>query len=171
MCTCGLRYSNTMCGLVAVKGSCLLIGVCIPQDVGIWLETDWYRRQAVIKEIKKDSYAFTSTDVHVRYHCHEWVRGVRDFPPRPSRTHPALVSECHVVDAVLRFRFSVGMLTRARPGGLAPFSEQIFYYRHELLPIGWDGFHASKRTNHLAPSYTHVLSPNVYRARYRSIPL
>lgn len=36
------------------------------QDVGIWLETDWYRRQAVIKEIKKDSYAFTNTDVHVR---------------------------------------------------------------------------------------------------------
>ncbi|CAM9960059.1 unnamed protein product, partial [Ectocarpus sp. 12 AP-2014] len=41
--------------------------VVIPQmeDVGIWLETDWYRKQAVIKEIKKDSYAFTSTDIHV----------------------------------------------------------------------------------------------------------
>lgn len=35
------------------------------QDVGIWLETDWYRKQAVVKEIKKDSYAFTSTDIHV----------------------------------------------------------------------------------------------------------
>ena len=36
------------------------------QDVGIWLETDWYRKQAVIKEIKNVSYAFESTDVQVR---------------------------------------------------------------------------------------------------------
>lgn len=36
------------------------------QDVGLWLETDWYRKQAVIKEIKKDSYAFEDTDVQVR---------------------------------------------------------------------------------------------------------
>ncbi|CAM9502932.1 unnamed protein product, partial [Laminaria digitata] len=35
------------------------------EDVGIWLETDWYRKQAVIKEIKKVSYAFESTDVQV----------------------------------------------------------------------------------------------------------
>lgn len=39
---------------------------CSLQDVGIWLETDWYRKQAVIKEIKKVSYAFESTDVQVR---------------------------------------------------------------------------------------------------------
>lgn len=36
------------------------------QEVGIWLETDWYRQQAVIKEVKKDSYAFKHTDVQVK---------------------------------------------------------------------------------------------------------
>lgn len=59
--------------IVCVKSYVLAGGIrkaeiepTIPQDVGIWLETDWYRKQAVIKEIRKDSYAFTSTDVHVR---------------------------------------------------------------------------------------------------------
>lgn len=36
------------------------------KDVGIWLETDWYRQHAVIKEIKKDSYAFKHTEVQVK---------------------------------------------------------------------------------------------------------
>ncbi|CAM9496511.1 unnamed protein product, partial [Sphacelaria rigidula] len=42
--------------------------VVIPcmEDVGVWLETDWYRKQAVIKEIKKDSYAFKHTELQVR---------------------------------------------------------------------------------------------------------
>lgn len=60
---------KSKCELVVVKWLAFgdrYVHAC-PQDVGIWLETDWYRRQAVIKEIKKDSYAFTSTDVHVRY--------------------------------------------------------------------------------------------------------
>lgn len=35
--------------------------------MGVWLETDWYRKQAVIKEIKKDSYAFKHTDVQVNW--------------------------------------------------------------------------------------------------------
>lgn len=33
------------------------------------METDWYRKQAVIKEIKKDSYAFINTDVQASEQC------------------------------------------------------------------------------------------------------
>lgn len=66
-CTAVCRAS---CGSVQCSCSLFfvpsLLELAISQDVGIWLETDWYRKQAVIKEIKKDSYAFTSTDVHVR---------------------------------------------------------------------------------------------------------
>jgi PDZ domain len=34
-------------------------------ELGLWLETDWYRRQAVVKEVRKDGFMYKHTDVQV----------------------------------------------------------------------------------------------------------
>ncbi|CAM9173475.1 unnamed protein product, partial [Phaeothamnion confervicola] len=35
------------------------------QDLGLWLETDWDHVRVVVKEVKKDGYAFTQTEIQV----------------------------------------------------------------------------------------------------------
>ncbi|CAM9467202.1 unnamed protein product [Chrysoparadoxa australica] len=34
-------------------------------ETGLWMETDWYRQQTVVKDVKKNTYAFNHTEIQV----------------------------------------------------------------------------------------------------------